>query len=144
MRYEINKHFCCLYFSDDCCPKIDWYEYGEKKQGSFIIQDEKINGNCYYKHIGHPYIWNTGAWMCGDKWGIGSISLTGGIDKKGQCEGLYQASTVSKPDALILDNSLVWKSYHPGYIKIHDFRFICNDVSIIPKYSKSSNCVVFK
>ena len=92
-----------LAFSDGCCPRIDWYEDGEKEQGTFIIQAEKVNENCHYvlEEGEYPF----GIWMCGESWWIGILS------NKGQCEGIFHASTVSKPNVRVQDDSLQWKYY---------------------------------
>ena len=86
-----------LAFSDGCCPKID-YQHGKKEQGTFILQSEKINGNCHY--VLEEY----GLWMCEDSWWGGELSF------KGQCKGIAQASTDSKPNVHVQDDSLQWRN----------------------------------
>ena len=91
-----------LAFSDGCCPRIDAYQDGSKIPGSFIIQAEKVNVNCHYILHGEnvpPF----GIWICGDSWWIGELS------DKGQCKGIYHASTKSKPNVHVQDDSLKWK-----------------------------------
>ena len=41
--------------------------------------------------------------MCGDSW------WEGGLSDKGQCKGLFHASTDSKPNVHVQDDSLKWK-----------------------------------
>ena len=88
-----------LAFSDGCCPRIDWYWNGKKEQGSFIIQAEKVNENCHYVLEGGRGKFEDGIWMCGDSWWIGKIS------DKGQCKGWYHASTKSKPNVRVQNDS---------------------------------------
>ena len=107
-----------LAFSDGCCPRIDWYWDGEKQQGSFIIQDEKVNENCHYVLEGGRF--KDGIWMCGDSWWIGFLF------DKGQCNGDYYASIDSKPNVHVQDDSLQWK-----YVRSEDNRdlnFNCVDL----------------
>ena len=94
---------------------MDWYEYGEKEQGSFIIQAEKVNGNCHYVLEGD------GLWMCEDSWWAGKLS------DKGQCKGIAHASTDSKPNVRVQDYSLQWK-YNSGYNI--DLKFNCVDLCL--------------
>ena len=107
-----------LAFSDGCCPRIDWYWDGEKQQGSFIIQAEKVNGNCHYvlEEGKHPL----GIWMCGDSWWIGFLS------DKGQCKGNVYASTDSKLNVRVQDDSLQWKLFDG---RDFDLKLNCVDVS---------------
>ena len=109
-----------LVFLDGCCPKIDWYYDGEKEQGSFIIQAEKVNGNCHYVLEGGKY--KDGIWMCGDSW---YRSLT--LSDKGQCKGWWHASTDSKPNVRVQDDSLQWKN--DGDYDM-DLKFNCVDVCL--------------
>ena len=108
-----------LAFSDGCCPRIDWYYDGEKEQGSFIIQADKVNGNCHYVLEGG--IWEDGLWMCGESWWYGKLS------DKGQCKGLFHASTNSKPNVHVQNDSLEWKYVRSG--NNIDLKFNCVDVS---------------
>ena len=105
-----------LAFSDGCCPRIDSYYKGEKDQGSFIIQAEKVNEKCYYLKE------ERGLWMCEDSWWAGELS------DKGQCKGIVHASTDSKPNIHVQDNSLQWKLVDDGYDV--DLKFKCVDVSL--------------
>ena len=107
-------------FSDGCCPKIDWYRNDEKQQGSFIIQAEKVNGNCHYVLKGGR--WKLGIWMCGESWWWGELS------DKGQCKGYNHASTDSKPNVSVQDDSLQWKWVDVGYDV--DLKFNCVDVCL--------------
>ena len=108
-----------LAFWDGCCPRIDWYKNGDKQQGSFIIQAEKVNGNCYY--LNEEGEWGPlGLWMCKDSWWYD------GLYNKGQCKGLYHASTDSKPNVRVQDDSLQWQSY--GYSA--DLKFKCVDLCL--------------
>ena len=95
-----------LAFSDGCCPRIDWYQYGEKQQGKFIIQTEKVNENCHYVLEGGEF--QDRIWMCGDSWWIG------GLSDKGQCKGIFYASTDSKPNIRVQNDSLQWKWVDDG------------------------------
>ena len=112
------KSFLLLAFSDGCCPRIDWYWDGEKKQGSFIIQAEKVNGNCHYVLEGGK--WELGLWMCGDSWWYGQLS------DKGQCKGVH-ATTGSKPNVHVQDDSLQWKLSSGNNA---DFKLKCVDVCL--------------
>ena len=105
-------------FSDGCCPRIDWYRYGEKQQGSFIILAEKVNENCYYLNEEYQY-GPRGIWMCGDSWWYGKLS------DKGQCKGIYHASTNTKHNVHVQDYSLQWKYRDSD----RDLNFNCVDVS---------------
>ena len=108
-----------LAISDGCCLRMDWYRNGRKKQGSFIIQAEKVNGNCHYViEVGE---YEAGIWMCGDSWWWGELS------DKGQCEGWYHASTDSKPNIHVQDDSLQWKNSKGSDL---DLKFNCVDVSL--------------
>ena len=110
-----------LAFSDGCCPRIDWYWNGKKQQGTFIIQAEKVKGNCYY--LNEEGEWGpSGIWMCGDSWWYGKLS------DKGQCKGYYHASTGSKPNVHVQDDSLQWKSIDGGYDV--DYEFKCVDLCL--------------
>ena len=109
-----------LAFSDGCCPRIDWYEYGQKQQGSFIIQAEKVNGNCHYVLEGGE--WEAGIWMFGDSWWYGKLS------DKGQCKGVLHASIESKTNVSIHDDSLQCKWFKSG--NDVDLKFKCIDVSL--------------
>ena len=107
-----------LAFSDGCCPRIDWYQYCRKQQGSFIIQAEKVKGNCYY--LNEEGEWGPiGIWMCGDSWWYGKLS------DKGKCKGDLHASTDSKPNVHVQDDSLQWKFDGSDY----DLKLNCVDVS---------------
>ena len=108
-----------LAFSDGCCPRIDWYYNGYKQQGTFIIQAEKVKGNCCYLNE-EGKLGPRGIWMCGDSWWAGSLS------DKGQCEGIWHASTVSKPNIHVQDDSLQWKYDDSDF----DLRFNCADVCL--------------
>ena len=107
-------------FSDDCCSKIDYYLNGIKQSedGSFIVETEKVNGNCLYKQEGDDY----GLWMCEDSWWAGELS------DRGQCKGDLHASTGSKPNVHVQDDSLQWKWVDDGYDV--DLMFKCVDVSL--------------
>ena len=107
-----------LAISDGCCPRMDWYYNSEKQQGSLLIQSEKVNGNCYYVLEGGE--WQYGIWMCGDSWWAGKLS------DKGQCKGIFYASTDSKLN--VQDESLQWKSVKSGSNR--DLKFNCVDVSL--------------
>ena len=109
-----------LAISDVCCPRIDRYQYGYKAQGSFIIQAEKVNENCHYVLEGGE--WQIGLWICGDSWWYGKLS------DKGQCKGYYHASTGSKPNVHVQDDSLQWKSIDGGYDV--DYEFKCVDLCL--------------
>ena len=103
-----------LVFLDGCCPKIDWYYNGKKQQGSFIIQAKKIDRNCHYVLEGGEY--QDGIWMCDDSWWFGKLS------EKGQCKGFRYASTCSKPNIRVQDDSLQWKYLDDGidiYLKFN-------------------------
>ena len=113
-----------LAFTDGCCPRIDWYEYGEKQQGSFIIQAEKVNGNCYYvlERGEYPF----GIWKCEDSWLIDYMTKP---SDKGQCkEGWYHASTDSKPNVRVQDDSLQWKWVDDD--SDADLKFKCVDLCL--------------
>ena len=110
--------FLLFAFSDGCCPRIDWYWNGEKEQGSFIIQAEKVNENCHYVLEGGKY----GIWMCGDRWWIGFLF------EKGQCNGDYYASTDSKPNVRVQNDSLQWK-WADGSGDV-DLNFNCIDLCL--------------
>ena len=109
-----------LAISDGCCPRIDQYYNGKKQQGSFIIQAEKVNGNCYY--ILEGGIWKDGLWMCEDSW------WWGGLSDKGQCKGDVHASTDSNPNVPVQDDSLQWKGVKYG--DNHDLKFNCVDLCL--------------
>ena len=106
--------------SDGCCPSIDLYFQGKKVQGSFIIQSEMVNGYCHYVKEG-DYA-SKGLWMCGDNWWYGFLS------DKGQCKGFIHASTDSKPNVRVQDDSLQWKSVRYG-VDVN-VKLICVDVSL--------------
>ena len=108
-------------FSDGCCPGIDWFEDDEKQQGTFILQSENVNGNCYYVLEGGE--WQDGIWMCGDSWWVGELS------DKGQCKGIFQASTDSKPNVPVQDDSLQWKWVDDGN-DYYDYAYDDNDAPI--------------
>ena len=108
-----------LAFSDGCCPRIDWYLNGEKQQGSFVIQAEKVNGNCHYVLEGVK--WETGLWICGDSWWWGYLS------DEGQCNGIWHASIDSKHNVHVHDDSLQWKWFKS--VTDLDLKFNCVDVS---------------
>ena len=112
-----------LVFSDGCCPRIDWYKDDEKKQGSFIIQAEKVNGNCYYvlERGEYPF----GIWKCEDSWWIEYMIQS---SDKGQCEGWWHASTDSNPNLGVQDNSLQWISIRRGTY-VH-FKLKCVDICL--------------
>ena len=59
--------------------------------------------------------------MCGDSW------WEGGLSDKGQCKGLFHASTDSKPNVHVHDDSLQWKSV--SSVGDPDLNFNCVDVS---------------
>ena len=109
-----------LAISDGCCPRIDWYLYGYKRQGSFILQAEKVNGNCYYVLEGGE--WEGGLWMCEDSWWWGGLYI------KGQCIGDVHASIDSKPNVPVQDESLQWKWVRSG--NDLDLKFKCDDVCL--------------
>ena len=109
-----------LAFSDGCCPRIDWYWNGKKRQGTFIIQAEKVKGNCHYVLEGGK--WQDGIWMCGDSWWIG------GLSDKGQCQGTWHASTKSKPNVRVQNDSLQWKWVDGG--RDLDFNFNCVEICL--------------
>ena len=119
------------YISDGCCIRIDIYHYvkiievdnyhyGRKQQGSFILQAEKVNGNCYYVLEG--VMFTRGIWMCEDSWWVGELS------DKGQCKGLYHALTISNPNISVQDYTLHWKDVRYG--NDVDLKFDCVDVSL--------------
>ena len=101
-----------LAFSDGCCPRIDWYWDGRKRQGTFIIQAEKVKGNCYYlnEEGGEwgPSWGPSGIWMCEDSWWAGRLS------DKGQCKGIAYASADLKPNVHVQNDSLQWKGVNNG------------------------------
>ena len=104
--------------SDGCCPRIDSYFQGEKVQGSFIIQSEMVNGYCHY--VEERNYASKGLWMCGDNWWYGFLS------DKGQCKGFIHASTDSKPNVHVQDDSLQWKWVYVIYDGSDaDLKFIC-------------------
>ena len=107
-----------LAFSDGCCPRIDSYFEGKKDQGSFIIQAKKVNGNCHYLSEVLSY----GIWMCEDSWWAGELS------DKGKCKGSVHASTDSKPNVPVQDESLQWKWVRSG--NDLDLKFKCSDVCL--------------
>ena len=110
-----------LALSDGCCPRIDNYQDGSKLPGSYVILAEKVNGNCHYMLQGDnvpPF----GIWMCGDSWWIGVLS------DKGECKGILQASTDSKPNVHVQDNSLQWKHVSSGDNR--DLNFNCVDLCL--------------
>ena len=83
---------------------------------------EKVNGNCHYVLEGH-HIWqDDGIWMCGDSWWWGELSY------KGQCKGDWHASTDSKPNVRVQDDSLQWKFV--GIDIDRDFNFNCVDLCL--------------
>merc|ERR1712173_1854 len=87
----------------------------EKQQGTFVLQSEKVNGNCYYVLEGGEY--PHGIWKCIDSWWIGWLS------DKGQCkDGWYHASIDSKPNVRVQDNSLQWIFFDKYEI---DLKFNC-------------------
>ena len=107
-------------FSDGCCPKIDYYLNGIKQSedGSFIVQAEKVNGNCHYKQEGDDY----GLWMCEDSWWAGELP-----DKQ-QCKGDFHASTDSKTNISLQNDSLQWKDVQMG--RDYDLMFKCVDLCL--------------
>ncbi len=107
-----------LAFSDGCCPRIDSFLKGEKGQGSFIIQAKKVNGNCYYLNE----VLSRGIWTCEDSW------WAGGLSDKVQCKGHFHASTDSKPNIRVQDDSLQWKSVDYGFDV--DLKFNCADLCL--------------
>ena len=110
-----------LAFSGGCCPRIGWYWFSEKQQGSFIIQAEKVNGSCYY--LNEEGEWGPrGLWMCEDSW------WWGGLSDKGQCKGDVHASTDSNPNVPVQDDSLQWKGVKYG--SNHDLKFNCVDLCL--------------
>ena len=109
-----------LAISDGCCPRMDWYYNSEKQQGSLLIQSEKVNGNCYYVLEGGE--WQYGIWMCGDSWWAGELS------DKGQCKGIFYASTDSKPNIRVQNDSLQWKWVDDG--NDIDLKLNCVDVCL--------------
>ena len=60
--------------------------------------------------------------MCGDSW------WEGGLSDKGQCKGLFHASTDSKPNVHVQDDSLQWKLVSTGDNR--DFKFNCVDLCL--------------
>ena len=112
-----------LVFSDGCCPWIDWYQYGEKEQGLFILQAEKVNGNCYYvlERGEYPF----GIWKCEDSWWIEYMIQS---SDKGQCKDRwYHASTDSNPNLGVQDNSLQWILFDEFEA---DLKFNCVDLCL--------------
>ena len=101
---------------------IDSYFQGEKYQGSFIVQYEKVNENCHYflkkEYAGFG---GFGTWMCEDSWWAGLNYY------KGQCKGRYRASIGSKTNIHVQDDSLQWKYVANG--SNVDLKFKCVDVS---------------
>ena len=113
-----------LAFSDGCCPRIaqsiGWYSHtGEEYQGTFTIQAEKVNGNCHYVLEDGQY--PLGIWMCGESWWIGFLF------EKGQCTGTFHASTDSKPNVRVQDDSLQWKFVLDYDV---DLKFNCVDLCL--------------
>ena len=108
-----------LVFSDGCCPRIDWYLNGKKFQESFNIQAEKVNQNCHYVLEGGEF--QDGIWMCGNSW------WEGGLSDKGQCKGDFHASTDSKPNVRVQDDSLTWILFDEYQI---DLKFNCVNVCL--------------
>ena len=106
------------------------YWNGEKEQGTFIIQAEKVNENCHYVlEGGSHYVleggrgrFEDGIWMCGDSWWYGNPS------DKGQCKGNVHASTKSKPNVRVQNDSLQWKWVDDGYDV--DLNFNCVDLCL--------------
>ena len=109
-----------LAFTDGCCTRIGWYLFGEKEQGTFIIQAEKVNENCHYVLEGGEF--QDGIWMCANIWWEGELS------DKGQCKGEYHASTNSKPNVRVQDDSLQWKWTNDG--SNSDYIFTCVDICL--------------
>ena len=99
---------------------IDSYFQGERNQWSRIIQSEKVNGNCYYLNE-EVQLGPRGLWMCEDSWWGGELS------DKGQCKGIVHASTDSKPNIHVQDDSLQWKNSKGSDL---DLKFNCVDVSL--------------
>ena len=60
--------------------------------------------------------------MCGDSW------WEGGLSDKGQCKGLFHASTDSKPNVHVQDDSLQWKWVDDGYDV--NLKFNCVDLCL--------------
>ena len=60
--------------------------------------------------------------MCEDSWWYGTLSDIG------QCKGWWHASTDSKPNVHVQDDSLQWKGVYNG--RDYDFKFNCVDVSL--------------
>ena len=99
---------------------MEWYGNNKKQQGSFIIQAEKVNGNCYYVLKGEKR--EAGFWMCGDSWWLG------GLSDNGQCKGFAHASTGSKPNVHVQDDTLQWKRVDDG--NNIDLKFKCVDLCL--------------
>ena len=59
--------------------------------------------------------------MCGDSW------WEGGLSDKGQCKGRFHASTDSKPNVRVQDDSLQWK-WSSG--NDADLKFNCIDLCL--------------
>ena len=79
-----------------------------------------VNGYCHYVEEG-DYA-SKGLWMCGDNWWYGFLS------DKGKCKGLIHASTDSKPNVHVQDDSLQWKEVEYG-IDV-DLKFKCVDLCL--------------
>ena len=79
--------------------------------------------NIEQKRISSEGEWGpSGIWMCKDSWWQGKFS------DKGQCKGWWYASTDSKPNVLVQDDSLQWKSVRYG--NDVDLKFNCVDVCL--------------
>ena len=103
---------------------MEWYGNDKKQQGSVIIQAEKVNGNCHYaleRGRREAYLW-----MCGDSWWYGW--WVGELIDKGQCKGKIQASTDSKPNVHVQDDTLQWKRVDNG--NGINLKFNCVDVCL--------------
>ena len=58
--------------------------------------------------------------MCGESWWEGELS------DKGQCKGVWHASTASKPNVRVQNDSLQWKHVGSG----DNFNFNCVDLCL--------------
>ena len=82
----------------------------KKIKDHLLSRPKKFNGNCHYMLQGEnvpPF----GIWMCGDSWWLGEVS------DKGECKGIWHASTDSK-HVHVQDNSLQWKWAEGGNMMI--------------------------
>ena len=110
----LKKITFLLAFSGNCCSRIDLYRYGRKKRGTFSLQAEKVNRNCYYLNK----VRKRGIWTCGGSWWYGELS------DKGECYANYHASKQSNPSVQVQDDSLSWKRTSSGNDRDY-YDFVC-------------------